>query len=97
VQVVLLALVADPLQDRAGMDLAKDAGLSYASALPALARMERLGWLTSRFERWETEIRRPRRRRYRLSPSGWDAARAVRATVLPRTVGSTGRLGGDPS
>jgi DNA-binding PadR family transcriptional regulator len=81
-----LALDTDPLQDRAALDVAQDAGLSYASALAALARMERLGWLTSWFERSEGDIQRPRRRRYRLSPSGWDAARAVRATVFQRSV-----------
>ncbi|GAA2701448.1 PadR family transcriptional regulator [Actinoplanes palleronii] len=75
----LLALrvfLDDPVQERYGLDLAQAAGLEPGTVYPILVAFETAGWLSSREE--EIDVRaegRPRRRYYRLTPTGLAAGR----------------------
>jgi PadR family transcriptional regulator PadR len=73
-QAVLAAFLRDPTEPRYGLDLAREALLATGTIYPVLARLERIGWVTSE---WETvdasEAGRPRRRYYRLTAEGLSA------------------------
>jgi PadR family transcriptional regulator, regulatory protein PadR len=70
------AMLGDPTVPSYGLELSKSAGLKTGTIYPALARMERFGWVESL---WETErpedLGRPRRRLYRLTGAGEIALR----------------------
>jgi PadR family transcriptional regulator, regulatory protein PadR len=70
------AMLEDPEVPSYGLELSKSAGLKTGTIYPALARMERSGWVESR---WETErpedLGRPRRRLYQLTGAGEVALR----------------------
>jgi PadR family transcriptional regulator PadR len=70
---VLDVMLAEPTQDHWGFELIKSTGLQSGTLYPLLARLETAGWLESR---WETEQKRgrPRRRYYRLTGVGAEAA-----------------------
>ena len=65
------AMLETPEEATYGLELSKSAGLKTGTIYPALARMERAGWIESE---WETEraedLGRPRRRLYRLTGVG---------------------------
>jgi DNA-binding PadR family transcriptional regulator len=65
---VMLVLLTDAA-NLGGYTICRAAGIGSGSAYPALARLEKLGWLDSE---WETPepVNRPRRRFYRLTPDG---------------------------
>jgi DNA-binding PadR family transcriptional regulator len=74
---VLAALIDKPHQDRYGLDLAKAAGLATGTVYPILARLEKDGWVESRWEDIdESAEQRPRRRYYRLVGQAVPAARS---------------------
>jgi PadR family transcriptional regulator len=77
-QLVLRALLQDPTHERYGLELSTASGLPSGTIHPILARLEKLGWLESRWEDIDP-IRegRPRRRYYRLSPDGAEYARTA--------------------
>lgn len=51
-QLVLRALLADPAQEKYGLQLCGEAGLPSGTIHPILARLEReFGWLTSRWRK----------------------------------------------
>lgn len=77
---VLDAMLAEPCQDHYGFELIKSTGLQSGTLYPLLIRLESAGWLESG---WETEhiAGRPRRRYYRLTGLGVDAARRTFAEV----------------
>jgi PadR family transcriptional regulator PadR len=68
---VLEIFLENPTQELAGTDLQQRGRLASGTLYPLLLRLESAGWFVSR---WETaaagEIARPRRRLYRLTPSG---------------------------
>jgi PadR family transcriptional regulator PadR len=70
------AMLEDPEVPSYGLELSKSASLKTGTIYPALARMERMGWVESC---WETErpedLGRPRRRLYRLTGAGEIALR----------------------
>jgi PadR family transcriptional regulator, regulatory protein PadR len=71
VQLVLRALLADPAQEKYGLQICTEAGLPSGTIHPILARLEGLGWLESSWE--DTDPReegRPRRRYYKLTQAG---------------------------
>ena len=76
------------LEDRAyewyGFALLRASGLPSGVAYPTLARLEREGWLVSR---WESEspsdLGRPRRRLYRMAPDYLADIEAVVERHLP--------------
>jgi DNA-binding PadR family transcriptional regulator len=62
-----------------GTDIMDRTGLPSGTVYPTLSRMDERGYLRSRWERRETADaeRRPRRRYYRLTPSGEQALSAA--------------------
>lgn len=73
---VLEALMG-PDEELYGLKIAENAGRKTGSVYPILARLEEAGWVKSFWERDERDERGPRRRFYRLTPGGLDAARAL--------------------
>lgn len=75
VLLVLNALANEPSRLRYGLDLAQETGLKPGTMYPVLARLERYGWVISKWEDIDphAEGRRPRRY-YQLTPVGQFAA-----------------------
>lgn len=92
-QLVLRALLEEPVKQRYGLELCDMVGLPSGTIYPILARLEQAGWVKSAWEDptvHEAEGR-PRRRFYRLTPDGTDQARAALARAYqPRTQPSVG-------
>jgi DNA-binding PadR family transcriptional regulator len=88
---IMAIFSSDPTTERHGFDLAEQAGLKSGTLYPLLARFERAGWLSSRWEDIDPHIAgRPRRRLYALTAHGADAARHelrthLRAVSIPRS------------
>jgi PadR family transcriptional regulator, regulatory protein PadR len=80
-QLVLRALLADPAQERYGLQICAEAGLPSGTIHPILARLEhQYGWLASRWEDIKPQDEgRPRRRYYRLTEDGAERARLALA------------------
>jgi DNA-binding PadR family transcriptional regulator len=75
---VVRAMLAEPTREMYGLEICKAAELPSGTLHPILARLERCGWLESRWEDIDpTEEGRPRRRYYRLSPFGAERARTA--------------------
>jgi DNA-binding PadR family transcriptional regulator len=75
---VVRAMLADPAREMYGLEIRKAVGLPSGTLHPILARLERRGWLESRWEDIKpAEEGRPRRRYYRLSPYGAERAPAA--------------------
>ena len=75
-QLVLRALLEDPGTERYGLEIGDAAGLPSGTIHPILARLERLGWVESRWEVVDPrEAGRPARRYYRLTTDGVELAR----------------------
>jgi PadR family transcriptional regulator PadR len=73
---ILATLAIDPGAEWWGSRIAPAAGLKSGTIYPALMRMERFGWLTSRWEDIDpSRAGRPRRRLYRLTGEGEQVAR----------------------
>jgi PadR family transcriptional regulator, regulatory protein PadR len=85
---VLEALMG-PDEELYGLKIAQNAGRKVGSVYPILARLEESGWVESSWEREERGERGPRRRFYKFSPEGLDAARTLlterRGAVRQRT------------
>lgn len=89
-RLVLGVLLTDPEVERYGLEIAESAGLPTGTLHPILARLEGLGWATSRWEDVDASaVGRPRRRYYRLTGTGRLEAtqRLAAARPLPRLVG----------
>jgi PadR family transcriptional regulator PadR len=85
-QLVLRALLADPAQEQYGVEIGTAAGLPSGTVHPILARLEGVGWLTSRWEDIDPRAEgRPARRYYRLTPDGLELARAALARAYSPT------------
>jgi PadR family transcriptional regulator, regulatory protein PadR len=79
-QLVLLALLDEPDQERYGLELSESAGLATGTIHPILARLEKTGWVRSRWEQIDPKQQgRPRRRYYRLDPNSIAFVRAALA------------------
>lgn len=79
-QLVLELLLADPDRELYGFEIGQDAGLPSGTVHPILARLEALGWVSSRWEDVNpAEAGRPARRYYRVTGEGASAARAALA------------------
>lgn len=75
-QFVLRALLADPGTELYGVEIGTAAGLPSGTVHPILARLEGLGWVTSRWEEIDPSVEgRPARRYYKLEADGEIAAR----------------------
>lgn len=100
-QAVLRALLADPTKQMYGSEVCLQASLPSGTIYPILARLEReYGWLESEWEDADISIAegRPRRRYYRLSADGAQAARIAlagshQAQQARQTLGKAGPAG----
>ena len=85
-QLVLRALLEEPAREMYGLEICARAGLQSGTIHPILARLEKAGWLESRWEDADPrEQGRPRRRYYRLSPDGAELARDALARAAETT------------
>jgi DNA-binding PadR family transcriptional regulator len=68
---VLRFLLDRPRQARSGAEIAKATGVLSGTLYPMLIRMEKSGWLKSRWEEVDpSKVGRPRRRFYELTTVG---------------------------
>ena len=68
---VLEAFLENPADEQSGADVQKRSGVASGTLYPILLRLESAGWFVSRWEAIDPVIAgRPRRRLYRLTPSG---------------------------
>ena len=76
VQLVLNEMLSEPAEQRYGLDLCEATGLPSGTIYPIMARLERIKWVESDWEDPEAHIAqgRPRRRYYRLTREGAEAA-----------------------
>jgi PadR family transcriptional regulator, regulatory protein PadR len=78
---VLEAFLESPGEQLAGADVQKRTGLASGTLYPILLRLEGAGWFVSRWEAIDpAAVGRPRRRLYRLTPTGLARASAVFAS-----------------
>jgi PadR family transcriptional regulator, regulatory protein PadR len=79
-QLVLEALLGEPERELYGVEIGDLADLRSGTVHPILARLEGIGWLTSRWEDIDPQAEgRPPRRYYRLTTEGMQAAQAALA------------------
>jgi PadR family transcriptional regulator, regulatory protein PadR len=94
---VLGAMLEDPLAWHYGLGLSERGGVAAGTIYPMLARLEKAGWLESRWEEQGPEDEgRPRRRLYKLTGLGERAAMGELdeiAAVARRVKRSRTRLG----
>lgn len=84
---ILKALSGDPSAEWWGSRIAPAAGLKSGTLYPALMRMERFGWLSSRWEDIDPVSEgRPRRRIYRLTAAGQMVADEVLRPAVIRPI-----------
>jgi PadR family transcriptional regulator PadR len=75
---VLEAFLENPVDELAGADVQKRSRLASGTLYPILLRLESAGWFVSRWEAVDpAHVGRPRRRLYRLTPSGLARASEV--------------------
>lgn len=78
---VLEAFLENPAGELAGADVQKLGRLASGTLYPILLRLESAGWFVSRWEQVDPAgVGRPRRRLYRLTPTGLRRASDVFAT-----------------
>lgn len=78
---VLEAFLENPADQLAGSDVHQRCGLASGTLYPILLRLEAAGWFVSRWESLDPSTAgRPRRRLYRLTPTGLRRASEVFAS-----------------
>jgi PadR family transcriptional regulator PadR len=83
---VLEAFLDNPSDQLSGSDVQKRSGIASGTLYPILLRLESAGWFVSRWEAIDpSSAGRPRRRLYRLTPSGLSRASEV-FTIFARGV-----------
>jgi len=81
---VLAQFMARPRNELSGADIAKLAQLSSGTLYPILLRLEKIGWLESRWEvATPSELGRPRRRLYRITALGAKSITKVASDLAP--------------
>lgn len=82
---VLSSMLDDCYREWYGLELSNASGLKTGTIYPALARLEQAGWVSSYWEDVDPSVvGRPRRRLYRLTGEGADAARTAVDEQLQR-------------
>src|SRR5438128_2609952 len=90
---VLGAMLDDTYREWYGLELSNASGLKTGTIYPALVRLEQAGWVSSYWEDVDPSVvGRPRRRLYRLTGEGADAARSVVDEQLQRLQRAGSRL-----
>jgi len=83
---VLEAFLDNPTEELSGADVAKRSAIASGTLYPILLRLESAGWFVSKWEAVDpASIGRPRRRLYRLTPSGLTRAGEVFASFGRRS------------
>ncbi len=78
---VLEAFLDNPTAERSGADVQKRSRIASGTLYPILLRLESAGWFVSRWEAVDpASVGRPRRRLYRLTPTGLTRASEVFAS-----------------
>jgi PadR family transcriptional regulator PadR len=78
-------LLSEPLKGLSGADIARATGVSSGTLYPILFRLEKAGWLESEWEVVDpSEVGRPRRRLYRVTPIGAQRAKMVFNEIVPQ-------------
>jgi PadR family transcriptional regulator PadR len=78
---VLEGFLENPTDELSGADVQKRSNIASGTLYPILLRLESAGWFVSRWEAVDpTSVGRPRRRLYRLTPSGLSRASEVFAS-----------------
>ena len=89
---VVAALLAETGAERYGLQLMQDTGLPSGTLYPILVRLERAGWVASRWEEVDPVAEgRPTRRYYRLPGEGAAEARREVALMRQQMSRATGR------
>lgn len=74
-----------PAERLSGVEISRSTGLASGTLYPILFRLEDAGWL---YSEWEgvaaSQVKRPRRRFYRMTALGEVGARASFMELLPR-------------
>ena len=84
---VLEAFLENPSDQLSGADVQKRSRLASGTLYPILLRLESAGWFVSRWEAVDpASIGRPRRRLYRLTPTGLARASEVFASFGQRVL-----------
>jgi PadR family transcriptional regulator, regulatory protein PadR len=79
---VLKVFLDGPKEGLAGSDIWKALGLFSGTVYPILLRFESAGWLKGEWEKLPpSELGRPRKRIYQLTPTGYNKARDALATL----------------
>jgi len=79
---VLRAFLDNPMVKLSGAEIHKLSGVFTGTLYPVLLRFEGAGWLTSEWEDIDPkEAGRPRKRFYRLTPTGLARANAALASL----------------
>jgi PadR family transcriptional regulator, regulatory protein PadR len=82
---VLEVFLDTPTDELSGADVIKRGGLASGTLYPILIRLESAGWFVSRWEKIDPATAgRPRRRLYRLTPTGLQRASTVLASFTFR-------------
>lgn len=90
---VLAAFLADPTEERYGLDLMNDTGLPSGTLYPILLRLQRAEWVTAHWEDIDPEVAgRPARRYYTLTPDGVAAARVELAALYQHLAKADGTV-----
>lgn len=78
---VLEAFLNEPTDELSGADVQKRCDIASGTLYPILLRLESAGWFVSRWEAVDpASVGRPRRRLYRLTPTGLTRASEVFAS-----------------
>jgi PadR family transcriptional regulator, regulatory protein PadR len=98
---ILAVLLTKPWQPRYGLEIATEARLQRGTLYPALARLERAGWIASEWEDIDEAAEGRRRRRYyQLTGEGVVAAQqaleAARKRLTPNPFPMPGPAGMPP-
>jgi PadR family transcriptional regulator, regulatory protein PadR len=91
---IVSAMLADVAVERYGLELMQQTGLPSGTLYPILVRLERAGWVSSRWEEIDPVAEgRPSRRYYRLTPDGAAAARREIALMHQQLSRATAAIG----
>ena len=91
---VVAALLEDPATERYGLQLMQDTGLPSGTLYPILVRLERAGWVRSRWEDVDPVAEgRPTRRYYRLTSEGAVEARREVLLMQQQMARASGPIG----